>query len=199
MASEQHSSGPDLQGLISGHVSSGLVLNKVASTSAKPPTKNDWVLFQPMFDEHFKNPSAASNPISAATLPPPDTAGTSSSLSTSIDKDAPSLSTSPNIEATNSPLNFTNVETNEEVAMFETKANPMDAVSTKHIAVCYHFIKVQVKNGVVELYFVKTDYQLADIFTKALARERFEFLINRLGMQSITPKEQKRLAESNEE
>ncbi|GJW59670.1 hypothetical protein Tco_0109005 [Tanacetum coccineum] len=56
---------------------------------------------------------------------------------------------------------------------------------TKHIAVRYHFIKEQVENEVVELYFVKTDYQLADIFTKALARERFEFLINRLSMQSI--------------
>ncbi|GKA09462.1 hypothetical protein Tco_0688793 [Tanacetum coccineum] len=40
---------------------------------------------------------------------------------------------------------------------------------------------------------------LADIFTKALARERFKFLINRLGMQSITPEELKRLAESDEE
>ncbi|GJW95876.1 retrovirus-related pol polyprotein from transposon TNT 1-94 [Tanacetum coccineum] len=54
-------------------------------------------------------------------------------------------------------------------------------------------------NKVVELYFVKTDYQLANIFTKALARERFEFLINRLGMQSITPEQMKRLAEPEEE
>ncbi|GJS74251.1 retrotransposon protein, putative, unclassified [Tanacetum coccineum] len=69
----------------------------------------------------------------------------------------------------------------------------------KHIAVRNHFIKEQVENGVVELYFVKTDYQLADIFTKALARECFEFLINRLGMQSFTPKQLKRLAESDEE
>ncbi|GJU47040.1 hypothetical protein Tco_1204306 [Tanacetum coccineum] len=70
---------------------------------------------------------------------------------------------------------------------------------TKHIAVRYHFIKDKVENKVVKLYFVKTDYQLADIFTKALTRERFEFLINRLGMQSITPEEPKRLAESDEE
>ncbi|GJS75725.1 hypothetical protein Tco_0725606 [Tanacetum coccineum] len=39
----------------------------------------------------------------------------------------------------------------------------------------------------------------SDIFTKAFARERFEFLIKRLGMQSITPEELKRLAESDEE
>ncbi|GJR18261.1 retrovirus-related pol polyprotein from transposon TNT 1-94 [Tanacetum coccineum] len=57
----------------------------------------------------------------------------------------------------------------------------------KHIDVRYHFIKEQVKNGVVELYFVKTKYQLADIFTKSLPRERFKFLINKLGMKSMSP------------
>ncbi|GKB31909.1 hypothetical protein Tco_0871310 [Tanacetum coccineum] len=66
-------------------------------------------------------------------------------------------------------------------------------------AVRYHFIKEQVENEVVELYFGKTDYQLADILTKVLAREIFEFLIKRLGMQSITPEELKCLAESDEE
>nr|GFB97333.1 copia protein [Tanacetum cinerariifolium] len=38
----------------------------------------------------------------------------------------------------------------------------------------------QVERGVVELYFVKTDYQLADIFTKALPRQGFEFILPRL-------------------
>ncbi|GJX98840.1 retrovirus-related pol polyprotein from transposon TNT 1-94 [Tanacetum coccineum] len=70
---------------------------------------------------------------------------------------------------------------------------------TKHIVVRYHFIKEQAENDVIELYFVKTDYQLTYIFTKALTRERFEFLINRLGMNSITPEELKHLAESDEE
>ncbi|GKB06917.1 retrovirus-related pol polyprotein from transposon TNT 1-94 [Tanacetum coccineum] len=395
MASKQHGSGPDLQGLTFGHICLGLVLNQAAPTSFKPPTKNDWdFLFQLMFDEYFKNPSAASNTNSAATLPPLDTTRASSSSSTSIDKDAPSLSTSSNIKETNSPLNSTNVEPNEEVAMFDsdTFTNPFAPLETssaesssrivivrkwginfeesfapvarigairifleyvaqknmvvfqmdvkiaflnrilkeevyvsqpegfvnqdhpnhvfrlkkalyrlqisqspkgifinqskcalemlkkygldqcdvvdipmvfrylkgtinkgmwyprntgfnltafadtdhagcqdsrkstlgsaqflgeklstialscntvqhsmmKHITVRYHFIKEQVENGVVELYFVKTDYQLMDIFTKALARERFEFLINRLGMQSITLKELKRLVESDE-
>ncbi|GJY26143.1 copia protein, partial [Tanacetum coccineum] len=39
---------------------------------------------------------------------------------------------------------------------------------SKHIDIIYHFIKEQVENEVVELYFVGTYYQLADIFTKAL-------------------------------
>ncbi|GKF40937.1 hypothetical protein Tco_0124279 [Tanacetum coccineum] len=69
---------------------------------------------------------------------------------------------------------------------------------TKHIAVRYHFIKEQVGNEIVKLYFVKTAYQLADIFTKALARECFKFLVKHLGMQSITPEELKLLAESDE-
>ncbi|GKC60192.1 hypothetical protein Tco_1087790 [Tanacetum coccineum] len=77
--------------------------------------------------------------------------------------------------------------------------NTVQHSRTKHIVVRYHFIKEQVENKVVELYFVKTAYQLADIFTTALARNRFEFLIKRLGMQSITPEELKLLAESEDE
>ncbi|GJW43217.1 retrovirus-related pol polyprotein from transposon TNT 1-94 [Tanacetum coccineum] len=47
---------------------------------------------------------------------------------------------------------------------------------SKHIDIRFHFIKEQVENGVVELYFVNTEYQLEDIFTKALCRERIDFL-----------------------
>nr|GEV34037.1 hypothetical protein [Tanacetum cinerariifolium] len=51
---------------------------------------------------------------------------------------------------------------------------------SKHIDIRHHFIREQVEKGVVELYFVTTGYQLADIFTKALPRERFKFLLPRL-------------------
>nr|GEV05049.1 retrovirus-related Pol polyprotein from transposon TNT 1-94 [Tanacetum cinerariifolium] len=50
-----------------------------------------------------------------------------------------------------------------------------------------------VENGVIELYFVNTEYQLADIFTQALGRERIEFLINKLDMRSFTPETLKQL------
>nr|GEZ80412.1 retrovirus-related Pol polyprotein from transposon TNT 1-94 [Tanacetum cinerariifolium] len=57
---------------------------------------------------------------------------------------------------------------------------------SKHIDIRYHFIKEQVENGVIELYFVNTEYQLANLFTKALRRDRIDFLINKLGMRSFT-------------
>ncbi|GJX41336.1 hypothetical protein Tco_0256326 [Tanacetum coccineum] len=58
---------------------------------------------------------------------------------------------------------------------------------SKHIDIRHHFIREQVEKGVVELYFVRTKYQLADIFTKALPRERFEFILTRLGMKCMKP------------
>ncbi|GJX13645.1 hypothetical protein Tco_0205403 [Tanacetum coccineum] len=66
---------------------------------------------------------------------------------------------------------------------------------SKHIDTCHHFIREQVENGVVELYFVMTDYQLADIFTKAIPREWFKFLLPRLGMKSMSSETLKRLQE----
>ena len=56
---------------------------------------------------------------------------------------------------------------------------------SKHIDIPHHFIWEQVEKGIVELYFVRTEFQLADIFTKALPRERFEFILPRLGMKCI--------------
>ncbi|GJU21669.1 copia protein [Tanacetum coccineum] len=55
------------------------------------------------------------------------------------------------------------------------------------------------ENEVVELYFVRTKYQLADNFTKALPQERFHFLINKLGMQSMSPETLQSLAEEKDE
>ncbi|GJR60855.1 hypothetical protein Tco_1503017 [Tanacetum coccineum] len=69
----------------------------------------------------------------------------------------------------------------------------------KHIDVRYHFIKEQVENEIVELYFVRTEYQLADIFTKPLLRERFNFLIKKLGMRSMSSETLKRLTEEEDE
>nr|GFA94208.1 retrovirus-related Pol polyprotein from transposon TNT 1-94 [Tanacetum cinerariifolium] len=58
----------------------------------------------------------------------------------------------------------------------------------------YHFIKEQVENGIIELYFVRTKYQLADIFTKAIPKDWFKYLVRRIGMRCLTPAELEVLA-----
>ncbi|GKA99418.1 retrovirus-related pol polyprotein from transposon TNT 1-94 [Tanacetum coccineum] len=70
---------------------------------------------------------------------------------------------------------------------------------SKHIDIRHHFIREQVENEVVKLYFVTIDYQLVDIFIKALLRERFKFLLSRLGMKSMSPETLKRLQEGEDE
>nr|GEZ12763.1 hypothetical protein [Tanacetum cinerariifolium] len=60
---------------------------------------------------------------------------------------------------------------------------------TKHINVCYHFIKEQVEQGIIELYFVITEYQMADMFTKVLSQDRFEYLVKQLRKRCLTPAE----------
>nr|GFB06810.1 retrovirus-related Pol polyprotein from transposon TNT 1-94 [Tanacetum cinerariifolium] len=70
---------------------------------------------------------------------------------------------------------------------------------SKHINIRYHFIKEHVENGVIELYFVNTEYQLSNLFTKAFGRERIEFLINKLGMRSFTSETLKQLTDEVDE
>ncbi|GJU37107.1 hypothetical protein Tco_1185461 [Tanacetum coccineum] len=72
--------------------------------------------------------------------------------------------------------------------------NPVQHSRTKHIDVKNHFIKEQVKKGIVELFFVRTEYQLADLFTKASPEDRFKYLVRRLGMRCLTPDELEVLA-----
>ncbi|GJX91888.1 retrovirus-related pol polyprotein from transposon TNT 1-94 [Tanacetum coccineum] len=65
--------------------------------------------------------------------------------------------------------------------------NPVQHSKTKQIDIRYHFIKEHVEKRIVELYFVGTEYQLADLFTKALPKERFEYLVHHIGMRCMIP------------
>ncbi|GJW89029.1 retrovirus-related pol polyprotein from transposon TNT 1-94 [Tanacetum coccineum] len=76
-------------------------------------------------------------------------------------------------------------------AAIAISCNPVQHSRTKHIDVRYHFINEQVEKGIVELLFVRTEYQLADLFTKALPEDRFKYLVRRLGMRCLTAKELK--------
>ncbi|KAJ9560929.1 hypothetical protein OSB04_006089 [Centaurea solstitialis] len=64
--------------------------------------------------------------------------------------------------------------------------NPVLHSKTKHIEVRYHFIRDHVMNGDIELHFVPTEYQLADLFTKPLDVTRFNMLLSELGMMAAT-------------
>ncbi|GJS32314.1 retrovirus-related pol polyprotein from transposon TNT 1-94, partial [Tanacetum coccineum] len=77
--------------------------------------------------------------------------------------------------------------------------NLLAAISSTEAEYIALFGCYQVENGVVELYFVRTEYQLADIFTKALCRDIIEFLIDKLGMRSFTLETLKELADETEE
>nr|GEZ17247.1 retrovirus-related Pol polyprotein from transposon TNT 1-94 [Tanacetum cinerariifolium] len=79
-------------------------------------------------------------------------------------------------------------------AAIAISCNPVQHSRTKHIDVRYHFIKEKVEMGIFELFFVGTDYQLADLFTKALLEERFKYLVRRLSMRYLTPTELEALA-----
>ncbi|GJZ57073.1 hypothetical protein Tco_0612567 [Tanacetum coccineum] len=79
-------------------------------------------------------------------------------------------------------------------AAIAISCNPIQHSRTKHIDVRYHFIKEQVEKSIVELFFVGTEYQLPDMFTKALPEDRFKYLVRRLYMRCLTPEELEVLA-----
>ena len=60
--------------------------------------------------------------------------------------------------------------------------NPVFHSKTKHIPIKYHFLREQVAQKVVKLEYVPTKEQIADIFTKPLAKEPFEYLRDKLGV-----------------
>ena len=60
--------------------------------------------------------------------------------------------------------------------------NPIQHSRTKHIDIRHHFLRDHALNGDIELIFVDTNNQLADIFTKPLNEERLNFIKHELGM-----------------
>nr|CAD1817025.1 unnamed protein product [Ananas comosus var. bracteatus] len=60
--------------------------------------------------------------------------------------------------------------------------NPINHEGTKHIAIKYHFIREAIENGQIKLKYCKTTEQLADIFTKALTREKFFYMRELIGV-----------------
>ena len=53
---------------------------------------------------------------------------------------------------------------------------------TKHIEIRHHFLRNEVNKNKIKLYFVETEKQIADVFTKSLCNDRFSFLRRELGL-----------------
>nr|GEV54943.1 retrovirus-related Pol polyprotein from transposon TNT 1-94 [Tanacetum cinerariifolium] len=64
--------------------------------------------------------------------------------------------------------------------------NPVLHSRTKHIDIGYHFIRDHILKGAIELYFIPTELQLADIFTKPLAEPSFARLVAELEVNDAT-------------
>jgi hypothetical protein len=62
-------------------------------------------------------------------------------------------------------------------------SHPVQESRTKHMDIRYHYIRECVDLGKVELYYIPTQDQLADIFTKILPYPRFKILRNKLGLE----------------
>nr|GFB36264.1 copia protein [Tanacetum cinerariifolium] len=111
MASEHRSSGPALNEMTPGTISSGLVPTTSPSTSYVPPPRNDWdLLFQPMFDELLNPPPSVVNQTLkviasiAKVIPPGYVDSTGLPSSTTVEQDAPSTSYSPTPTETQSSV-----------------------------------------------------------------------------------------------
>lgn len=53
---------------------------------------------------------------------------------------------------------------------------------TKHIEVNCHFVRDTIVEGLISPLYIPTTYQLADIFTKAIRKSQFDYLLSKLGI-----------------
>ncbi|GKC21726.1 retrovirus-related pol polyprotein from transposon TNT 1-94 [Tanacetum coccineum] len=85
----------------------------------------------------------------------------------------------------------------DKLVSWSSKKQDCTAMSTaeaEYVSLFAGCAQEHVEKGTIELYFVETEYQLADLFTKALPKERFEYLVHKISMRCMTPTELERLA-----
>src|SRR6266550_4266443 len=61
-------------------------------------------------------------------------------------------------------------------------SNPVTQHKSKHIAICYHYIRERVENKDINLYYIPTNQQVADLMTKNLDKNKIKFFLNELGI-----------------
>jgi hypothetical protein len=60
--------------------------------------------------------------------------------------------------------------------------NPFIHSKMNHIPIKYHFLKEKVTNRAVQLNYIPSTEQIADMFTKPLSKTPFEYLHQKLGV-----------------
>jgi uncharacterized membrane protein YciS (DUF1049 family) len=70
----------------------------------------------------------------------------------------------------------------DNTSAISVSKNPVFHSKTKHIPIKYHFLREQVTNQIVQVHYIPTTEQIADIFTKPLAKTPFEYLRQKLGV-----------------
>ena len=63
--------------------------------------------------------------------------------------------------------------------------NPVFHDKSKHIKIKYHYIMDMVQREAVKLQYVATDEQIVDVLTKPLAKVKFEYFKEKLGVLQI--------------
>ena len=70
-------------------------------------------------------------------------------------------------------------------APLEISWNLVQHDKTKHFVVDRHFIKEKIENGVLDVSYVPTKEQIADVLTKGLTRSNFDYMVSKLDMLNI--------------
>nr|GEZ50413.1 hypothetical protein [Tanacetum cinerariifolium] len=193
MASEQSSLGPDLNEMTPVTISLGLVHKPSSLTPYVPPSRKDWdLLFQSLFNE-LLTPPLSVDPQAPKVIPPiadviilVQAESTGSSSSTTVDQDAPSPIAHGyrQEEGINFEESFATVARLEAIRIF------LAYVAHKNMVDYQMDVKTTFFNG-----NLREEVYLVDLFTKAIGRDRIEFIINKLGMRSFTPEALKQLTD----